>query len=408
MYMSDAVAVALTFVGSLIGLVLSFSGLSKTPGSHSKSARIKYSLMGYAANLPAWLLAMSANQSFIRASSGLYPGDHLGLNELAWPMILAVIALALLSLPIKLVANTVCKDDANWLQQHDPGPLMDVVNAAQIAQAAPGEPDFYGFRVVDQDASKELYGDSEGNAYHAGMKADLNAARQKGQLYGTPGIGLKNSGFATSNINSGSKGERVLAGIIAAFNEGGLNVDGFYSLYGLNERGQKTTADIDCVLLGIDHAGQLHAWFVDAKYYKGGKDTKYICMGDNTIARTSKAKHAFVTGPNGQVTLPTSQNMVHQAATWRPLLEQYHISAKWVICFVPGPEGTPDVSDVRWSAIRSVVTDPDSPNGTRAEYTGIPVMSMEDLIKEIHGMDLAYTANIPLAAIQLFKNQLKH
>lgn len=78
-----------------------------------------------------------------------------------------------------------------------------------------------------------------------------------------------------------------------------------------------------------------------------------------------------------------------------------------MICFVPGPEGTPDVSNLQWAADRHVRYNPDSPSGTSAEYQGIPAVSASRLVGIIHAMHLADTAYIPDDAIKLFKRYVK-
>ena len=41
------------------------------------------------------------------------------------------------------------------------------------------------------------------------------------------------------------------------------------------------------MLVGIDPQQQVHAWFVDAKNYKGGSDTKYVNLDPRNLVRMS-------------------------------------------------------------------------------------------------------------------------
>lgn len=80
------------------------------------------------------------------------------------------------------------------------------------------------------------------------------------------------SNFSMNEIQSGQRGEQVLASMIAASCP---NVVSFWSLRGLDEQHGFTNADIDCVIAGQDKQGKTHLWFVDAKNYKGSADTAY-------------------------------------------------------------------------------------------------------------------------------------
>ena len=408
------VIAVLVAIDAFIGFQASGRQYSETPATSTPKFRIACVLIAVVSGMPSWYAVLFDFLYFVSIDNGASTGNGSGENTLYTSKPDTVIACALIiTLLLLLIPGHTATayrrhTDAAWLNKHDPGPLHNAVTEYGIEPAPPDEMTYQGYRMVTQDASKELYGTSLGDAYHAAMGVNLGEAHYRGQLYGFPGSGLEHSGYGQRGISSGMIGEKILAGIIAAFNKNGnLNVIGFYSLYGLDRNGRRTNADIDCVLLGMDYEGRLHAWFVDAKYYKGGKDTKYICMGNSTIARISKSQHAFVTGPDGRVTLATSSNMLHQQSMWEPLLRKHNIDAQWVICFVPGPEGTPDVSNLQWAADRHVRYNPDSPSGTSTEYQGIPVVSASRLVGIIHAMHLADTAYIPDDAIKLFKRYVK-
>ena len=408
------IAVLLT-IDAIIGFQMSGRQYSETPATLTAKFRVTSVLLAIAFGIPSWLVTFFACRYLASITATAFAGNGPGGDAQNTPAVVAmvitytlIVTLLLQLLPWRTAKAYRRIADSSWLDKHDPGPLHDAVTEYGIEPAPPDEMTYHGYHIVTQDASKKLYGASMGEAYHAAMGMNLGEAHYRGQLYGFPGSGLEQSGFDRRGISSGMLGEKILAGIIAAFNKNGnLNVIGFYSLYGLDSNGRRTNADIDCVLLGMDYEGRLHAWFVDAKYYKGGKDTKYICMGNSTIARISKSQHAFVTGPDGQVTLTTSSNMLHQQSMWEPLLRKHNIDAQWVICFVPGPEGTPDVSNLQWAADRHVRYDPDSPSGTSAEYQGIPAVSAAKLVGMIHAMHLADTAYIPDDVIKLFKRYVK-
>ena len=137
-----------------------------------------------------------------------------------------------------------------------------------LVAAMSNEDSYYGWFVIDHDN-----GGSPDPLYEASLNANLQQERQLGKLYGDPGSGLDYSAFGNTAVQAGQQGESALARIIAYMR---LNVISFWSLYGLNENRQPINADIDCVLVGIDPQQQVHAWFVDAKNYKGGSDTYEI------------------------------------------------------------------------------------------------------------------------------------
>lgn len=123
------------------------------------------------------------------------------------------------------------------------------------------------------------------------------------------------SAFGNTAVQAGQQGESALARIIAYMR---LNVISFWSLYGLNENRQPINADIDCVLVGIDPQQQVHAWFVDAKNYKGGSDTKYVNLDPRNLVRMSISRRALVKGSDGTPVVKMSENMATQRDNWRP------------------------------------------------------------------------------------------
>lgn len=261
------------------------------------------------------------------------------------------------------------------------GGLASLARRYGIAKAAPGERAVQGFKCVDHDAGGEataLYGSSQW--------MNLEDERRAGRLYGTPGVGLESSGFGSGSIGSGRRGEETLARMIAASH---LNVIAFYSLYGRDAAGSRTDADIDCVLLGADLQGHARAWFVDAKNYKGGSDTRYVDAGNGSLARISKSLHAFVSGSRGSVTLPMSGNMAAQRAHWEGVLRSHVIASTWCVCMTPtGEHGAPDASGVAWPG-------------------SVPAWSVEQLVSSIRSAALAPVDSIRAADINLFRSALK-
>lgn len=265
---------------------------------------------------------------------------------------------------------------------HDPSVMFaNAVNRFGIAPAKSGENSFRGYRLVNSD------GDGTPDPiYEQARHYKLSKARNAHQLFGNPGVGLKSSDFGASEVYSGAFGEQILAKIIAS---SGLNVISFWSLYGKDERGSSTDADIDSVIVGMGRNGQLYAWFVDAKNYKGGSDTAYVNIADDTLARISKSKHAFVSGSDGRADLHMSTNMVAQYLHWRPYLEQFSIQSDWLVCMVPTSDsGTPSVQGVEWPG-------------------GVPAVTPNELLARIRSLDLVDTANIPLNVINFFNNSVK-
>ncbi|PAU66878.1 hypothetical protein [Bifidobacterium criceti] len=255
------------------------------------------------------------------------------------------------------------------------------VERFQLVPAVSGEPEFRGYAMVASDGE----GQSD-PLYERANRYSLSKARNEHRLFGNPGVGLKSSDFGDAQIHSGLYGERMLANIIAS---SGLHVVSFWSLYGKDAHGSRTDADIDAVIIGVGRNGQLYAWFVDAKNYKGGSDTAYVNIADDTLARISISKHAFVSGSDGRADVHMSTNMIAQCRHWRPYLEQYGIMSDWLVCMVPtGKSGAPHVEDVHWPG-------------------GVPAMSPETLLARIASLDLADPANIPTDVIRFFTGNLK-
>lgn len=238
-----------------------------------------------------------------------------------------------------------------------------------LVAAMSNEDSYYGWFMIDHDN-----GGSPDPLYEASLNANLQQERQLGKLYGDPGSGLDYSAFGNTAVQAGQQGESALARIIAYMQ---LNVISFWSLYGLNENRQPINADIDCVLVGIDPQHQVHAWFVDAKNYKGGSDTKYVNMDVKTLVRFSISQRALIKGTDGKPYIHLTRNMAKQKANWQSTLTSYHIQSEWLVCMTPaGHNGTPDVSEATWPG-------------------GIRVVTPEQLVAEIRSVDLLPIDNIP-------------
>ncbi|MDE5641680.1 MAG: hypothetical protein K2I40_08400, partial [Bifidobacterium castoris] len=269
-----------------------------------------------------------------------------------------------------------------YIHDHMPSVMFSrAVQRFQIVPAVQGESEFRGYRMI--------YSDGKGlpdPLYEQARHYQLSKARNEHRLFGNPGVGLKSSDFGDMQIHSGLFGEQMLAKIIAS---SGLNVVSFWSLYGKDAQGNRTDADIDAVIIGVGRNGQPYAWFVDAKNYKGGSDTAYVNIADDTLARVSISERAFVSGSDGRADVHMSTNMITQCQHWRPLLERYGIMSDWLVCMVPtGKSGTPRLQDVTWPG-------------------GVPAMPPEALLERIGALDLADPANIPDGIIRLFTENLK-
>ena len=216
-------------------------------------------------------------------------------------------------------------------------------------------------------------GGSPDPLYEASLNANLQQERQLGKLYGDPGSGLDYSAFGNTAVQAGQQGESALARIIAYMR---LNVISFWSLYGLNENRQPINADIDCVLVGIDPQQQVHAWFVDAKNYKGGSDTKYVNLDPRNLVRMSISRRALVKGSDGTPVVKMSENMATQRDNWASTLETYHVAAQWMVCMVPGGHnGNPDVSEAVWPGNVRVVT----PGQLVAEIQSLSLLPVDNI-----------------------------
>ncbi len=250
-----------------------------------------------------------------------------------------------------------------------------------LVAAMSNEDSYYGWFMIDHDN-----GGSPDPLYEASLNANLQQERQLGKLYGDPGSGLDYSAFGNTAVQAGQQGESALARIIAYMQ---LNVISFWSLYGLNENRQPINADIDCVLVGIDPQQQVHAWFVDAKNYKGGSDTKYVNLDPRNLVRMSISRRALIKGSDGTPVVKMSENMATQRDNWASTLETYHVAAQWMVCMVPGGHnGTPDVSEATWPG-------------------GIRVVTPEQLVAEIRSVDLLPIDNIPQNVFEVFGNSVK-
>lgn len=250
-----------------------------------------------------------------------------------------------------------------------------------LVAAMSNEDSYYGWFMIDHDN-----GGSPDPLYEASLNANLQQERQLGKLYGDPGSGLDYSAFGNTAVQAGQQGESALARIIAYMQ---LNVISFWSLYGLNENRQPINADIDCVLVGIDPQHQVHAWFVDAKNYKGGSDTKYVNMDVKTLVRFSISQRALIKGTDGKPYIHLTRNMAKQKANWQSTLTSYHIQSEWLVCMTPaGHNGTPDVSEATWPG-------------------GIRVVTPEQLVAEIRSVDLLPIDNIPQNVFEVFGSSVK-
>lgn len=251
----------------------------------------------------------------------------------------------------------------------------------RLVAAMSNEGSYYGWFMIDHDN-----GGSPDPLYEASLNANLQQERQLGKLYGDPGSGLDYSAFGNTAVQAGQQGESALARIIAYMR---LNVISFWSLYGLNENRQPINADIDCVLVGIDPQQQVHAWFVDAKNYKGGSDTKYVNLDPRNLVRMSISRRALIKGSDGTPVVKMSENMATQRDNWASTLETYHVAAQWMVCMVPGGHnGNPDVSEAVW------------PGNVRVVTPG-------QLVAEIQSLSLLPVDNIPPRVVRLFTSAVK-
>lgn len=250
-----------------------------------------------------------------------------------------------------------------------------------LVAAMSNESQYAGWYMADSDM-----GGKPDALCERAKAVNLREVRDRGLLHGDPGSGLSVSEFDSGAIKSGQIGESLLAKVVAYEQ---LPVVSFWSMYAMNEQGLRINADIDCVMVGIGEDGQIRAWFVDAKNYKGGSDTRYVNLNQDCLARISDGRRAFVKGSDGKPYITMSQNMMIQSQNWAAKLEQLHVDATWMICMVPGGRnGNPDVSEARWVG-------------------GLPVVSPEQLVDDIKSAHLADPATIPGDVLDFFFNQLK-
>ena len=217
--------------------------------------------------------------------------------------------------------------------------------------------------------------------------ANIQQARSQYRLYGNPGGGLSQSNFTTNEIQSGQKGEQILATMLAG---NCPNVVSFWSLHGLNERHQFIDADIDCVIAGQDKQGKTHLWFVDAKNYKGNADTAYRNLTSDQLLRISVSQRAFETGVDGRPDLKLSANMNWQRDMWAFMFNGKPVEVEWLVCRVPtSDKRVPDVNGVMWPG-------------------DIPCVTPEELVRRVNAVDLDSTQNLPLDWLDTLKRHVKH
>lgn len=164
-------------------------------------------------------------------------------------------------------------------------------------------------------------------------------------MRGNPGVGLESSDFDQNAVDAGEYGERVLAGAVRSIQPPVLS---WWSLYGMDEHGNLTDADIDCILMGLKPDGRPVAWFVDAKRYKGGSDTSYVNVDENKLVRISRSQRAFVIGSDGLPWIRMTDNMAVQRQHWSRLLRSFNVESYWVVCAIPGSDGAPDMRSAVW------------------------------------------------------------
>lgn len=259
--------------------------------------------------------------------------------------------------------------------------LDNVGRKYNLIAAMQGEPECEGWYLIDHDNG----GDPD-PLLEASQSVDLEHERECGYLYGDPGSGLDSSSFDDTAVQSGQRGESNLAKIIS---HSKLEVISFWSLYGLNEERKPINADIDCVLVGVDSQRQVHAWFVDAKNYKGGADTKYVNMDVKTLVRFSISQRALIKGADGKPYIHLTRNMAQQKANWHSTVAGFQIKDEWLVCMTPaGHNGTPDVSEATWPG-------------------DIRVVTPEQLVAEIRSVDLLPIDNIPQNVFEVFASSVK-
>lgn len=259
--------------------------------------------------------------------------------------------------------------------------IEQIASTFNLLPAESGQPNYHGYKLVDRDN-----GGTPDPLWRIVNPQNVQLARSQSRLYGNPGGGLSRSNFSTNEIQSGQKGEQVLASMIAFSCP---NVVSFWSLHGLNEQHGFTNADIDCVIAGQDKQGKTHLWFVDAKNYKGSADTAYRNLNENQLVRICVSQHAFENGADGRPDLKLSANMDWQRSTWAYRFINKPVVVEWLVCMVPtSDKGVPNVNGVNWPG-------------------GIQCVNPEELVRRIHAVDLDSVQNIPLDWLDMFKRHLK-
>lgn len=259
--------------------------------------------------------------------------------------------------------------------------IEQTANIFNLLPAEPDQPNYHGYKLVDRDN-----GGTPDPLWRTVDPQNVQLARSQSRLYGNPGGGLSQSNFTANEIQSGQKGEQVLASMIAA---NCPNVVSFWSLHGLDERHRFTDADIDCVIAGQDKQGRTHLCFVDAKNYKGNADTAYRNISQNQLVRISVSQRAFETGMDGRPDLELSANVGWQRSMWAFRFTGKPVDVEWLVCMVPtSNRGVPDVNGVNWPY-------------------GIPCVTPEELVRRVNMVDLDSVQNLPLDWLDMFKRHLK-
>lgn len=251
-----------------------------------------------------------------------------------------------------------------------------------MTKAEDGQPNYHGYKLVDEDN-----GGRANPLWNTLNPLNIQQARNQYRLYGEPGGGLSQSDFSANEIQSGQKGEQVLANMITG---NCPNVVSFWSLHGLDDQHRPTNSDIDCVIAGQDKQGNTHIWFVDAKNYKGNADTAYRNVAPNQLVRLCISQRAFEKGVDGRPDLELSSNMDWQRKTWASMFLGKPVVVEWLVCMVPtSDKGVPNVDGVTWPG-------------------NIPCVTPEELVRRVNAVGLDSVQNIPLDWLNTFKRQLKH
>lgn len=266
----------------------------------------------------------------------------------------------------------------------DPIDVLD--EKYHFEKAEPGQPEFHGYKLVYdyEEIGGSLF------SYRDSLTTRFDDAYRKGKMFGTPGGGLTNGHFRETG-SAGISGEQTFARMIAWAD---LPIVSFWSLSGYDKDGKDIEADIDCVLLGIDHDKNLYAWFIDVKNYSGGWGTIYKNLDETHLIRFTRGNHVLLAGPNGHPDLPMSWNMAIQQDNWTEPLKRKvspYVNNMYADCLVTpahGDHGAPEFYLVRW------------PGDIRTE-------SAENLIRQISVLDLSHPSNIPFEVIDFFKKKTK-